>query len=269
MKISFTTLACPDWNWEKVLAEASRLGYDGIELRIVDGEMNLSRAKPFLPENMNQTLQNIKQNRLEICCIDTSCSFHDISRFNTMIEEGKASIDLAAALNSPYIRVFGDAIPDPTKEDETIELVAKGLNILGQYAEDKAVQVLLEVHSDFSVSDRVLAVLERTQSKAIGVLWDINNPYKYAGESMQETYNKLGDYIKHTHIKDSLGMGKNERLVLPGEGDVPIKECVEILKSVGYDGWLSFEWEKKWHPAIEEPEVALPCYISYIKKLIE
>jgi sugar phosphate isomerase/epimerase len=268
MKISFTTLACPEWSWEKVLTEASRLGYDGIELRIVDGEMNLPKAKPFLPENINKTLQTIKQSGLEICCIDTSCAFHDANRFDAVIEEGKASIDLAAAVNARYIRVFGDAIPDPTKESETIEQVAKGLDILGSYAEGRGIQVLIEAHGDFSVSDRLLALLEQTRSKAVGVLWDVDNTYRTGGENMRDTFNKLRDYIKHTHFKDSLGTGKEVNIALPGEGDLPMEEALRSLKSAGYNGWISFEWEKKWHPTIEEPEVALPCFISHIKELI-
>jgi glucosamine-6-phosphate deaminase len=38
---------------------------------------------------------------------------------------------------------------------------------------------------------------------------------------------------------------------------------LEALKAVRYARWVSFEWEKKWHPAIEEPEVALPLFVSW------
>ena len=33
---------------------------------------------------------------------------------------------------------------------------------------------------------------------------------------------------------------------------------LDLLRARGYDRWVSFEWEKRWHPALEEPEVALP-----------
>jgi hypothetical protein len=33
---------------------------------------------------------------------------------------------------------------------------------------------------------------------------------------------------------------------------------VGLLADGGYQGWVSVEWEKRWHPEIEEPEVALP-----------
>ena len=39
-----------------------------------------------------------------------------------------------------------------------------------------------------------------------------------------------------------------------------MKEQVRVLAAAGYEGLYGFEWEKKWHPEIEEPEVAFPHY---------
>ena len=48
--------------------------------------------------------------------------------------------------------------------------------------------------------------------------------------------------------------------MLLGTGDVPVKEQVKVLVKAGYKGYYCLEWEKKWHPEIEEPEVAFPQY---------
>jgi hypothetical protein len=32
------------------------------------------------------------------------------------------------------------------------------------------------------------------------------------------------------------------------------------LVKTGYRGYFNFEWEKRWHPEIEEPEVAIRHY---------
>ncbi|AEE96862.1 sugar phosphate isomerase/epimerase family protein [Mahella australiensis] len=268
MKISFTTLSCPDWSWDKILKEAVRLGYDGIEVRGVEGEMFLPKAKPFLPENIDNTISVLKQKGLAICCLDTSSSFHDPERFDAAILEAEKTIDLAQSLGVPYIRVFGNNIPNPAKKEETIKRVAKGLETVGTYADRKGICVLIETHGDFSSSNNLLQVLNRVDNPAIGVLWDINHPYKVFGEPIEVTFERLGKYIKHTHIKDSKGKGKEATLCLIGEGDVPIAECIDILKRHGYSGWLSLEWEKKWHPELEEPELVIPAYIRYIKKML-
>ena len=41
MKISYTTLACPDWPLERIIAAANEYGYDGIDFRGYLGEMSV------------------------------------------------------------------------------------------------------------------------------------------------------------------------------------------------------------------------------------
>lgn len=266
MKISFTTLSCPDWPWERILDEASRLGYDGIEIRGVEGEMYLNRARPFLPHNLSHTKRLLKERGLAICCLDTSCVFHDRSTYSTYLQEGKDAVDLAYQMEVPYIRVFGNNVPEGQDESEIIDMVADALSELGVYAKDRGVSVLIETHGDFARTDRLLKVLEKVDCDCVGVLWDINHPYKTFKEPVEQTYARLKGYIKHTHIKDSLGWGRDARLCMVGKGDVPVTRCVELLSQNGYKGWLSLEWEKKWHPELEEPKIALEEYIRYAKK---
>jgi hypothetical protein len=39
---------------------------------------------------------------------------------------------------------------------------------------------------------------------------------------------------------------------------VPVRESLAALRAAGPDSWLTVEWEKRWHPELAEPEVALP-----------
>jgi hypothetical protein len=43
---------------------------------------------------------------------------------------------------------------------------------------------------------------------------------------------------------------------------VPVKRQVAALARIGYRGYYSFEWEKRWHPEIAEPEVAFAQYAT-------
>ena len=49
------------------------------------------------------------------------------------------------------------------------------------------------------------------------------------------------------------------------QGDVPVVEVLKLLSLGGYEGWIAFEWEKHWHPEIEEPEVALPDFVRALR----
>jgi glucosamine-6-phosphate deaminase len=52
--------------------------------------------------------------------------------------------------------------------------------------------------------------------------------------------------------------------VLPGRGEFPARRVLHVLEAQAYDRFVSFEWEKRWHPEIEEPEVALPHFTGWV-----
>ena len=48
---------------------------------------------------------------------------------------------------------------------------------------------------------------------------------------------------------------------------MPLRAAWDALAAVGYDGWFTFEWEKRWHPEIEEPEIAIPAFAAFLRRL--
>lgn len=268
MNIAFQTLACPDWSWEKMIGEARRLGYDGIEPRGIEGEMYLPKARPFLPENLDRTKIQLKEASIRICCLDTGCVFHDPVRYGKAVIEGKETIDLAEKLEVPYIRVFGDIIPDRAREAETVSRVAEGVDLLGRYAEGKGVTVLLETHGDFNNYRVISSVMDRTGSPVVGLLWDFEHPFMH-GEEPEVTHRQLARYIRHTHVKDARFEHGEKVLTMIGEGEVPVRNIVRLLTEGGYTGWLSLEFEKKWKPHLAEPDVSLPAFIRYIREALQ
>jgi hypothetical protein len=51
-----------------------------------------------------------------------------------------------------------------------------------------------------------------------------------------------------------------------GKGEAPIFEGIDALAGGGYPGYYSFEWEKLWHPEIEEPAIALADYPGVMRE---
>ncbi len=272
--LAFTTLACPNWSWEQTVQKAVEYGYQGVELRGVEGEMDLTKAAPFTGSRLPVTKRELKDRGLAIPCLDTSCRFDQAAVIDNSIDEGKRHIDLAAKLDAPSIRVFGDRIPDSQSREKIIEQVVEGLLALARHAEGTGVQVLLESHGDFARLQNLLDVMRVVARRFIvrdhpqvGVLWDVHHPYRFFSEPLADTYEKLKDHIRHVHLKDSVSVDGGVRYCLLGQGIVPVSEVLQLLASGGYDGWIAFEWEKRWHPEIEEPEVALPDFVRVLKRI--
>lgn len=268
-KLAFSTLGCPDWNFKQVVAQASAMGFAAIEVRGIGEELQTSRLSCFLPENQEASRQMLNDAGITICGIGTSVSFHDAANTESALTEGREAIDICNAMGIPAIRVFGDCFPVPEEKEIVIERVAKGLSTLCDYAEKTGnVQVLLEVHGQFNTIEVLTSLIKQMNDhSAFGLIWDIEHSFRAYGNDFMPFYSTIRSYIRHIHIKDCRMESDQPIQLLLGEGDINISSIIQVLKQDGYDGYYSFEWEKRWQPNIPEPEEAFPHYVRYMKSL--
>jgi sugar phosphate isomerase/epimerase len=266
MKLAFSTLACPAWSLEQIIDAAQRNDYEGLELRLLNGEIlapNLDAA------TRNRVRAQCAAAGLKIVCVDTSIKLADKDGQASQIRDGIAFLEMAAEWESPFIRVFGGA-PEAMPKSEAVRVAAECLAALAGCAAELGITVLLETHDSFSSSAMVMDVIAHVPQA--GALWDSLHPFR-VGEQPAETAARLGDRCRHVHIKDGRRNGDQWELVLLGEGDVPVPAILSSLYARGYDGWLSIEWEKKWHPGLADPEIALPQHArqlrAYLAEMIE
>jgi len=268
MKISFSTLACPDWTMPQIIQMASDARYDGIELRFVEGEDSLWKLTAFYGTQLQATKRAVDDHGLVIACVDTSCRFHspDGNERDSWISEGERMSDLAAELGAPAIRVFGDTIQPGQTRPSTRGWIAESIRKLAETTARKGVQVWLETHADFAPAAETAAILKEADSPGVGALWDPVNSFVSTDESPREGALRLGAAIRHVHVKDIRRFPDGFRYVLTGEGTFPLRDLKEVLQQINYDGFLSFEWEKKWHPELEDAAVALPHFANWFRK---
>lgn len=62
MKLSFSTLGCPDFDWSDIYSLAKDFGFSGIELRGLGNSIFSVHAKPFSAENIDDTISQLKEN---------------------------------------------------------------------------------------------------------------------------------------------------------------------------------------------------------------
>ena len=146
--------------------------------------------------------------------------------------------------------------------------MAQGLLAGVATAEAQGVTIVLETHDAFCRGAEVARVLTQVDSPSVAAVWDIHHPYRM-GESIEETWRLIGSRVKHVHIKDGIKRADGSwQLVLLGKGELPCQATIKLLYAKGYRGYLSAEWEKKWHPEIEEPEVAMPQHAQIMRQWV-
>ncbi len=261
MKIAFSTLCCPNYDWVEIFSMATDLGFDGIEVRYIKEDESLS---PFSVEKCDDTAQKLKKMRIEIPCLSTGgCIKHD------NWDENKAEIlkyiSIAPKVGAKYIRILGDFSAEPNGEVDD-NIVADRIKELVPYAEDANVILLVETNGVYGNTTRLAELLNIIASDNVAALWDVHHPYRYFGESAETTLTNLGAYIKHVHVKDSVMAGNKVTYKIIGEGDIPLDDMMLALKSINYDGYVTLEWVKRWNAELSDAGVIFPKFVDYMQE---
>jgi sugar phosphate isomerase/epimerase len=217
---------------------------------------------------IKNSLQQLKEKKLHIVDLGSSAAMHHAKKDERTknLDDAKRYIDLAQKLNCPFVRVFPNDLPKDDTRSAVMELIINGLQQLGDYAKGSDVTVLMESHGDVVRTADLKKIMESANNKHVGLVWDITNMWTITKESPADVYAQLKPHIRHTHIKDAKLTGDKIDYVLLGKGDTPIFDAIDILRKDGYKGYYSFEWEKRWHPEIAEPEIALADYPRAMKE---
>lgn len=263
MKISFSTLGCPDFSWQETYSMAKDFGFDGIEIRGIGNNVFAVDAPPFQEKNIEATLKKLQALNLEIPCVGTGCALKNQGNREENIKEIEAYIGLAQKLNAPYIRILGDLKAEPQGEVDD-EVVIEQLQYLAPQAEAAGVTLLVETNGVYGDTDRLKQVLDTVGSDAVAALWDINHPYRYFNEDPEKTIQNLGAYIKHVHAKDSVMENGETIYKMMGEGDLPIEKILLSLRTINYEGYVSFEWLKRWAPDLSDAGVVFPHFANFM-----
>jgi sugar phosphate isomerase/epimerase len=267
MRLAYSTLACPRWTVEEAVAAAVRYGYDAIEWRLADGAI----IEPDTPPAVWRRLREVPAaNGIALACLDTSYRIVQASpkERKAVTQAVQRMIDMAVELGAPLLRVFGGPLPPGTTRSSLLAPTAEVLHTICTYAAERDITIALETHDSWSTSADLLELLQAAASPAARVLWDIHHTFR-AGEAPTQSVALLGSALAHVHVKDGRPRSNSPgtwELCLLNEGMVPLRGACSALRHSGYEGYLSLEWEKLWHPEIPEPEIALPLAAPLLRR---
>ena len=268
MKLTFFTLACPKWDVARIADEAKKFGYHGVDLRCtkdghVDPGMNSAKLKEIRGVFTDKGLE------LPCLCGYTRFNFDNDKDLQENISLGKRNLDIAAELGSTHYRTFVGEAPKGADAAACRVRAVEGLRQIGDHGRKVGVRVGLETHDAWAEAKTALALAKDVGSERMAIVWDVMNSWNQ-GVNLLETGTQLGALVEYVQLKDAkVGPKTGDRkYVLFGEGDLPHGDFVKALKVLNYNGWICFEWEKMWHPEIEEPEVALPHFVRAIQKYL-
>jgi sugar phosphate isomerase/epimerase len=264
-KTAFSTVACPDWLIANAARAAGEWGYDGLELRTFGSGATEFACDPFLTDPA-KTRAILREHGVEPAILATGVAFDEpirppvigfaISDTERTVRAAKECVDLAAQLESPFVRVFGFELPGREKRSRAERRVAERLRLVADACRNTGVRVLVENGGSFSTADQMMELLGRVNDPLVGAEFS-PAVSMCAGEDAVEGLRLLeaSGRIWAVKLKDKLENGRPCQI---GDGEMRVPETVEVLAERAFSGWVVVEWDRAWIPGLEPAQEVLP-----------
>ncbi|MGW2488672.1 sugar phosphate isomerase/epimerase family protein [Streptomyces sp. NPDC001606] len=241
MKLAFSTLGVPGLPVPEVLGLAATHGYHGVELRAHPEEP----VHPGLsPAARAETAALFRGAGVELLGVAGYARVAAPGEDGPVLDEISQLLRLAHDLGAPFVRVFPGADPGHPRE-ESDAIAARRLGTAAEDAAALGVRILLETHDSHRTGAEAIRVLGPVGHRQVGALWDVMHSW-LGGEQPAETYAALAPHLGYVQVKDIASAEDTTPLPL-GAGVLPLAECVDVLSRQGWDGWLCWEYEKRWY----------------------
>lgn len=263
-----------------IIKKAKEMGFDGIEFTDLSPAEGVSEA-----EYAAMIKEESEKYSLPVLIYTIGANLLGENGLDAEVERVCRKIDIAEIMGVKKLRHDAAwSMPENIKThkgfDDVLPILVEGCRRITEYAASKGIETMIENHGFFCQdSERVEKIVTGVANPNFGVLLDIGN-FACADENSCSAAGKLLPYIKHVHAKDfhiKSGMGFNPgdgffksrggnylRGAVIGHGDIPVYQCLTLLKEKGYNGPVSVEFE-----GIENCLKGIEIGYKNLKKMIE
>lgn len=191
-------------------------------------------------------------------------------------ESLRRAINYAGQIGAPVVRVFAGDVREGDNVDAVWAQLVDGLSAATNYAQVAGIRLGLENHGQLvgtaaGVINLIQDVRERVGHDTLGATLDIGN-FLLAGDEPSDAVRCVAPWAVHVHIKDfrpsmvdEVGgfrdrEGRSWQGCGAGEGVIDVHGALEALRSVGFVGAVSLEYEGP-----EDPTTAVPRSLAWIR----
>lgn len=274
MKYSISTLGCPKWDLKTIVTRADEYGFDGVDFRGLEDEIDVTQTAAFTTD-IKSTKRTFADAGVEISGISTGIHICELENIDRHREEARRTIPIAGDIDARNLRVFGQGDSETYGTAELAEIGQQLMEDIFELDGARQFQWNIETHDNWIRSQDCERLIDAVDDSNVGVLWDVGHTSRVGNESPAETLDRLGDRISYVHVKDAVydpdhpdAMDDGWRYVFPGDGELPLETALISLREHGFNGWIVFEHEKRWHPELADPETVFPRFADWVHSVV-
>ncbi|MBE7080948.1 MAG: AMP-dependent synthetase [Clostridiales bacterium] len=223
MKFSFSDKIVNSNSFIDLCNIAKSYGYDGIEISDAEIEKDLHIDSIFRSSVTADAKRKLVNRHISLPAI---C-------YPKQITEKTDSREIVKCVEYASLASVANIIVTFEKLIKTCS-VKKILSPAIELAEKSGVNILIETSGELANTQKVLDIISDLGSANVKVCWNIRETFFVAGEQADKTIQTLGAYIGYVRMGDK----KQDKNVLIGEGELPVKDFMNALKSLNYDGFV-------------------------------
>jgi fatty-acyl-CoA synthase len=265
MKFAFSTIGCPKWDFQVLLARAKEYGYDGVEIRGFLSETCLTAANVFAGEPA-KLRELFAAGGVSIACLSSAIAMSGSAGTDQQSAGDLLKyVETAASLGCPMVRISGPRAQSGRSLTEVASSFARWLAPLVDSAADRGVTIAIENSAPFRRAREIWMAMEMLNHPAITASLDVFSA-ALAGEGPAVSVPVLNSRLSYVTVRDAVINGTSAGICRLGEGNVRLLDLFNRLRGVGYKGWVSVDWPKASLAGLAEPEQVLPEAIAKLKQ---
>ena len=248
MKLSFCSKQVKTNTFLDLCNKTANYGFSGFEIYDAVSEMTAHSDSIFNPQSQAGAKRKLVNRHIAVSAIKYP-------------EKVDKSVDVKALSN--YVELCATASCNnliiELGEIDDLELFKVVLTPVVCIASKLGVSILIETRGVYADTNKILDVINVFESAVIGVSWDIRETFFTAKETADQTIQTLGAYVNYVRIGDM----RDGKKVLIGDGELPVEEFMNALKSLNYDGYVCAEWNDE----ITDEDIVLTHFTNFIDRI--
>lgn len=249
MKLAFSTKHVYGSSFLDVCNKVKDYGFDGFEIYDAVKEKEMHKDSIFYSSNTAGAKRKLVNRHIGISALAYPKKINSNFSFN----DACVHLEFCATAQIKNLVISLD-------DSESQDVIVSTLSPLVKKAEDLGVNILIETSGKYANTQNVIDILNLFASKALGVAWNIRETFFVGNESADTTIQTLGAYVNYVLIGDR----KDGVNCIIGDGDLPVAEFINALRSLNYDGYVC----SLWNDDIDDEDIILTHFIRFMSTVI-